>query len=132
MTGSPCTGTTADPGEWEKITCATVNGVIQVSEIDLNGNNLVGSLPTTLGRLTTMTRNLKLGSNKLTGSIPTEIGGITAIHQVLDLSKNSLSGPIPSEIGVLTLLTQVHSTRVKLKVLFKFDTSAFYSRPFLL
>ena len=113
MIGSPCTGTTADPGEWEKITCVTVGGEIQVQEIDLNGNNLVGSLPTTLGLLTTLTRHLTLGSNKLTGSIPTEIGSLSKLTD-LRISYNAFTGAAPKELEQLHNLerVQLHSNRI--------------------
>ncbi|KAK1286873.1 hypothetical protein QJS10_CPB20g01565 [Acorus calamus] len=47
---------------------------------------------------------LDLHHNRLNGSIPTSLGELSSI-EFLDLSENSLSGAIPSSLGNLTVLT---------------------------
>ena len=68
----------------------------------LLGNQLVGSIPTEIGNLASLT-NLVLSVNKLDGQIPSEIGNIDGLT-ALSLFDNRLSGPIPATIGRLTSL----------------------------
>lgn len=67
-----------------------------VTRIVLNGNNLVGSLPSKLGVLTHLSR-LSLQHNGLVGDIPAELGQLASID-TLDLYVNGLSGEIPQEL----------------------------------
>ena len=72
----------------------------------LYNNQLSGSIPTQLGSLTNLT-DLDLDTNQLSGSIPTQLGNLTNL-QYLNLNGNLLSGSIPSELGNLTNLTNLH------------------------
>jgi RHS repeat-associated protein len=80
-----------------------VNGSGNVTAINLNGNNLNGTIPSQIGNLTYLV-SLSLNTNFLTGSIPTTIGNLSNL-QSLDLWNNQLSGSIPTQIGDLTNLT---------------------------
>ena len=48
---------------------------------------------------------LTLYGNNLTGTIPSELGKLTKLRY-LSLALNPLTGPIPSEIGLLTALSK--------------------------
>ena len=67
------------------------------------GNQLSGNIPSELGNLTNL-KTLSLDSNQLSGSIPPELGNLTKLES-LSLWGNELSGNIPSELGNLTNLT---------------------------
>ncbi|ARK12847.1 cellulose binding domain-containing protein [Fibrella sp. ES10-3-2-2] len=87
------------PCGWYGVTCDD-NG--RVTKLNLTGNNLVGTLPTSLLVITSL-QSLELGANTLTGGIPTGIGNLTAL-QTLNLSRTQLGGPIPVSLGGLTRL----------------------------
>lgn len=74
----------------------------------LNGfENQLSALPDGIGGLTAL-RTLMLTSNALTGSIPASIGNITTLLE-LDLSYNEqLSGPVPSTIKNLWQLQRLY------------------------
>ena len=59
-----------------------------LTQLDLAGNKLVGSLPSQLGDLTAL-QILRLNSNQLTGVIPTDLATLTNLQSV-DLSYNAL------------------------------------------
>ncbi|MEQ9376180.1 MAG: FG-GAP-like repeat-containing protein [Imperialibacter sp.] len=92
---------------WTTGAVPTWNGITvvgnRVTQVDLNTNNLVGTIPTSIGDLTALT-NLNLGGNMLSGSLPTEIGTLTALVD-FQLWDNQLSGSLPTSIGNLTNLT---------------------------
>lgn len=67
---------------------------------------LVGTIPTELGRLTTV-KSLSLTKNGLSGSIPTHIGLLTNLRQ-LWLGGNALKGRIPTDLGRLRGLDILH------------------------
>jgi Leucine-rich repeat (LRR) protein len=99
----------------------------RVTELDLNANNLSGTIPSALGNLSEL-KGLYLNGNQLSGSIPAELGNLSHLESItlygnqlsgsipttfgnlntltyLDLSNNQLSGAIPVELGKLSSLT---------------------------
>lgn len=70
-----------------------------VGILNLNNNNLGGSLPMDVGHLWTL-EELNLGSNQISGEIPATIGKLEYLVK-LNLSDNQLSGEIPAELGRL-------------------------------
>ena len=87
-------------GEWHGVT-TNANG--RVTELRFLGNQLTGSIPSSLGNLNNLT-SLDFQSNQLTGSIPPELGNLTNLTR-LYLNNNQLTGSIPPELGNLTNLT---------------------------
>ena len=78
---------------WDGVT-ATNN---TVTGLNLDFNQLSGTIPTELGELGSLT-GLDFGLNELSGTIPTELGALTSLT-VLSLYENQLSGTIPTELG---------------------------------
>ena len=67
-----------------------------VVKIDLYKNNLVGTIPSSIGNLTKLWA-LELGGNSLRGRIPRTIGRCRSLCRV-NLPHNQLDGEIPREI----------------------------------
>ncbi len=95
----------AMPGTEESWVGVTVTAD-HVTHLDMNHNNLRGTIPAQLGALTEITY-LLLGYNQLTGSIPPQLANITQL-QVLLLSSNELSGSIPPELGNLPNINRLY------------------------
>ncbi|KAL0865868.1 hypothetical protein Bca101_044986 [Brassica carinata] len=95
----PCDVTSSE------VTCSCTSKVCHVISIDLRAQNLQGSLPKELGRLTYL-REILLSSNNLTGTIPDFIQNWTEL-QKLAIQASGLVGPIPSAIGTLVKLTDL-------------------------
>ena len=87
-------------GEWRGVTTDS-NG--RVIELGLPGNNLTGTLPPELGRLSNL-MSLVLWDNQLTGEIPLELGRLSNLTSLV-LWNNQLTGEIPPELGGLSNLT---------------------------
>ena len=82
----------------------TVSGS-RVTQLELSGRSLSGSIPAELGDLENLTV-LSIGDNSLSGSIPAELGDLSNLTR-LTLSINSLTGSIPKELGNLSNLTSL-------------------------
>ncbi|WOK06089.1 FG-GAP-like repeat-containing protein [Imperialibacter roseus] len=96
--------TSASIGTWQGVTTAFdgVTGFNRVTSISLPSNNLIGTLPFSIGTLANLS-NLDLSSNSINGNIPVEIGNLTSLAS-LNLGGNQLTGALPTEIGNLTAL----------------------------
>src|SRR6266487_2931093 len=79
----------------------TVPGA-RVTGINLDSNNLTGTLPHSLGNLTNLD-SLKVFHNQLSGSIPSELGNLINLTYIR-LSLNHLTGSIPPTFVNLTNL----------------------------
>lgn len=86
-------------GRWYGI---TTNAANRVTELSLHINNLAGSIPSELGRLSSLYW-LDLYDNNLSGSIPTALGDLADL-QALILYDNDLTGKIPAKLGDLSNL----------------------------
>ncbi|XP_074282426.1 receptor-like protein EIX2 [Silene latifolia] len=75
-------------------------------DIDLSSNNLVGSIPDDMTKISGLL-NLNLSYNQLSGTIPVNIGGLKSLES-LDLSNNKLRGSIPTSIGELYMLSHLN------------------------
>ena len=96
-------GSTTEPlDDWFGVV-ADSNG--NVTELELPGNNLSGTLPASLGSLTSLT-TLDLSDNRLSGTIP-DLGALTSLT-TLKLGDNQLSGTIPDWLSSLTSLTTLN------------------------
>jgi Leucine-rich repeat (LRR) protein len=98
-------------GNWKTATpINTWSGITfsggRVTQINLSGNNLTGTLPASIGNLTALT-NLTLDNNDITGAIPAELFSITTLT-TLNLLNNLFSGSIPKEIGNATNLINLN------------------------
>ena len=76
-------------------------GSDDVNDIQLNNNNLNGTIPSEIGNLSDLI-GLYLNHNQLTGNIPSELGNLINLTN-LCLHENQLTGSIPPEIGNLTI-----------------------------
>ncbi len=92
-----------EPCTWHGITCDNQNNVIG---IDLYNNNLVGTVPTSLGELTKL-RILKLMNNDLSGVFPDIWTNLTAL-EFIDLSNNNFTGSMPTSLGSLIKLNTLY------------------------
>jgi Leucine rich repeat N-terminal domain len=95
------TPTTVPECSWHGITCNA--GDANITRINLPGNNLVGTLPTTLNDLTQL-EVFSVSNNTLSGAIPS-LAGLSKLFS-FQVSTNALSGSIPSFAG-LTALSSV-------------------------
>jgi hypothetical protein len=89
--------------EWEHISCNIQTGGIQ--EIDLQSNNLVGTIPPELALLNT-TQALWLRDNQLRGDLPNEVFGGMPRLSILYLDSNQLTGNISLAIRGNQLLSK--------------------------
>ncbi|XP_011082787.1 probable LRR receptor-like serine/threonine-protein kinase At1g53440 [Sesamum indicum] len=78
--------------------------VCHVTNIQLKGLNLTGSLPAEFANLSHL-QEIDLSRNYLNGSIPAEFGQLRLIK--LSLLGNRLGGTIPEEIGDITTLEEL-------------------------
>lgn len=76
--------------------------LLEVKNIDLSKNNLIGEFPKGICRLAFLD-TLNLSRNHLSGNIPDNIGDMRWLES-FDLSVNNFSGPIPASLSSLTLL----------------------------
>ncbi|TXG63878.1 hypothetical protein EZV62_010872 [Acer yangbiense] len=79
--------------------CLTFSAFPNLTTLNHNMNNQVGSIPAGIGNATKLTF-LDLGSNNLTNPINPEIGNLSEL-QVLRLYNNSLTGQIPYQLSNL-------------------------------
>ena len=90
------------PCSWYGIACTNQ----RISQLTLSNNQLNGTIPPEIGRLTELT-HLTLYQNVLTGQLPPEIGHLNNLL-ALDISTNKLSGALPKGIWNLTNLSQLN------------------------
>ena len=95
--------TTAPIGQWHGV---TTDGNGRVTNLDLNDNQLSGTIPTQLGNLANL-EELLLTRNQLTGTIPAELGSLTSM-EILALGGNQLTGTIPTWLGSLANLEELY------------------------
>jgi Leucine-rich repeat (LRR) protein len=84
--------------DWSFLTSLT--NCSQLSWFLMDQNFLNGSLPKSVGNLSTKMERLNFGGNKISGTIPAEIGNLVNLT-LLEMDQNRLSGIIPSSIGNL-------------------------------
>ncbi|PNS97262.2 hypothetical protein POPTR_016G011400v4 [Populus trichocarpa] len=85
-----------------QINAEALASLVHLRAIDLSKNQLHGSIPLTLGNLSSLTR-LDLSTNFLNGYIPSSLGNLSSL-QYLRLSRNFLNDFIPSSLGNLSSL----------------------------
>ncbi|KAH7658121.1 Non-specific serine/threonine protein kinase protein [Dioscorea alata] len=83
------------------INCTLLKGLF------LQDNKLDGSLPRSVGNLSSQLEWLIIGQNQISGTIPDEIGNLANLTY-LDLEENFFTGSIPATIGKLQKLTVAH------------------------
>jgi Leucine-rich repeat (LRR) protein len=77
-----------------------VGNLTYLTNLSISGNyKLEGTIPSSVGQLTNLI-NLSFGANNLTGIIPVELGNCRNLL-MLALSGNKLSGPVPDVLGQL-------------------------------
>jgi len=97
---------------WKTDSVSTWYGVTvdtgRVISLSLNINNLSGTIPSSIGNLSSL-RTLNFSINQITGSIPPEIGNLSNL-ECLFLASNQITGSIPPEIGNLSNLEHLYLT----------------------
>ncbi|WOG99315.1 hypothetical protein DCAR_0518663 [Daucus carota subsp. sativus] len=85
---------------------AALANCTRLREIELAGMGLGGSLPSSIGRLSTTVNIVLLQENQIFGSIPPAVGNLWNLSQ-LNLTSNLLNGTISPEISRMKNLEQL-------------------------
>ena len=88
---------------WFGVSCDTAG---RVTGINLDLNNLAGTVPSELANLSKLT-SLSFAGNQLTGGVPDLLGSLSKLTRI-DLNWNRLSGAISPAIGGLTNLEYLY------------------------
>lgn len=91
-------GMDCDICSWYGVVC---NGFGRVKELNVNGNNLTGSLSSAIGDLPFLEK-INLFNHSMTGAIPNVINMLGDLRYV-DLSNGAFSGSIPDFAGLLEM-----------------------------
>ncbi|XP_019239581.1 PREDICTED: receptor-like protein kinase HSL1 isoform X2 [Nicotiana attenuata] len=83
------------PCSWSGVSC--MNGFGRVTQLILGGNNITGTIPSTICQLKNLTL-IDLSNNNISGTIPASLKDCSKL-QHLDLSNNYLRGQIPGRIS---------------------------------
>ena len=67
----------------------------KIDGIALQNNHLVGTIPTSIGNLTSGSLYIDLSNNLLTGAIPSSMATLPTYNTFLKLGHNQLSGAVP-------------------------------------
>ncbi|KAL5710340.1 non-specific serine/threonine protein kinase [Ranunculus cassubicifolius] len=80
-----------------------------LSKLYMGGNRIYGNIPASVGHLTGLTL-LNVSYNSISGEIPVDVGRLENL-QVLVLAGNEMSGPIPNSLGNLKKLNNIDLSR---------------------
>lgn len=83
--------------------------VSELEELILDENHLSGTIPSSLGSLSTALRTLRLNGCRLHGTIPDQLGSLAKLEH-LNLAQNSLDGSLPASLASLALLRTLDVT----------------------
>ncbi|KAM7251616.1 hypothetical protein ACFE04_023499 [Oxalis oulophora] len=75
---------------------------MELIHILLDGNQLIGSIPSTLGLVVSL-ETIRLDGNQLSGSVPPNLNNLTNVAELL-ISNNELTGAPPNLTGMYSLL----------------------------
>lgn len=111
---------------WCKWTGVVCNTRKQITSLTLMRNSLAGSLPSSLGQLTSLNRYLWIYDNQISGTIPSSLSSLTKLLS-LRLDDNMLSGSAPSSLSHLTKLETLNLNNNYLTGTLPSHTSATYN-----
>ena len=89
---------------WHGVTTSSAG---RVTELDLDGNGLDGTLPAALGDLSELER-LDLGDNDLRGALPTGLANLSNLASLLLDESRALTGALPDGLSELSDLETVN------------------------
>lgn len=89
--------TDASVCNWRGLTC---NDDGEIVSIELEHNNLVGTLVSEIGSVGPSLRKLHLGMNFLQGALPSELGLLSGLRTFDVFDNNDITGTIPSELSI--------------------------------
>jgi hypothetical protein len=84
------------------VVCSSYRDILHITEIYLLGDSIIGSIPTSIGRLSQL-RALSIVSTKITGKLPSSIGDLSNLEMVWLDHNPGMSGPIPASFSKLKL-----------------------------
>ncbi|KAM3212261.1 hypothetical protein ACQJBY_065374 [Aegilops geniculata] len=93
-----------EAGDWGFV--SSLSHCTRLTKLMLDGNNLQGKLPSSIGNLSNSLQWLLLSSNNISGPIPPEIGNLKSLN-ILYMSNNSLTSNIPATLGNLQSLVDL-------------------------
>ncbi|XP_066345137.1 probable LRR receptor-like serine/threonine-protein kinase At3g47570 [Miscanthus floridulus] len=96
---------------WAFITSLT--NCSNLTMLIMDDNRLDGSLPISVGNLSSNLQRLDLGNNQISGKLPEQIGNLSQL-QLLAMDQNSISGEIPLSIWNLSALVVLRLSQNRL------------------